>query len=183
MRKFFVRTVSRVANHIRLASSPKHLSNVHRSRRVISALSKFDGEHLEPRALAYLRKVDPLVFEDVVLSMLEADGCFVLRNRRYTGDGGLDGRFWWPGGGRWAVQCKRYTGHVDPRDVEQFARLVRDSFAGGIFVHTGRTGNMSYRLISGSNVLLLSGFDLVHAMTGRQGMLNLLAKKLGRHRY
>jgi restriction system protein len=46
-----------------------------------------------------------------VLSAFEDAGCLILRNRRYTSDGGIDGRLWWPGCG-WrtvALQCKRYA--------------------------------------------------------------------------
>lgn len=42
--------------------------------------------------IAYLRKIDPFVFEELLLEGFERRGFEVIRNRRYTGDGGIDGR-------------------------------------------------------------------------------------------
>ncbi len=39
--------------------------------------------------IAYLRKIDPFVFEELLLEGFERRGFEVIRNRRYTGDGGL----------------------------------------------------------------------------------------------
>lgn len=56
--------------------------------------------------IAYLRRIDPLVFEELVLSALARRGYAILRNERYSGDGGIDGRVWING------QCRLIQGSV-----------------------------------------------------------------------
>ncbi len=89
--------VSRAINTFRLLDRPAHLRRIARSRRILATLARFRGEGAGARAFAYLRTVDPHTFEEVVLSSIEAAGFVVLRNRRYTGDGGVDGRVLIPG--------------------------------------------------------------------------------------
>jgi restriction system protein len=159
--------LSRALNGWRLSALPEHRRRVAASRKVLRTLRGFNGENIEARVFAYLRKIDPLVYEEVVLSALEDAGAVVLRNRRYAGDGGIDGRCWLPGNGRrtFAVQCKRYGCAVTPAHVESFCRQVRDGrHAGGLFVHCGRTGPASYIALRGTVVQLISG----------EPMLNLL---------
>ncbi|MEX6059375.1 restriction endonuclease [Enterobacter hormaechei] len=44
-----------------------------------------------PTKINYLRKIDPFVFEELLLEGFEAHGFRTIRNKRYTGDGGIDG--------------------------------------------------------------------------------------------
>jgi len=141
--RYCIRLASRLFNAFRLASSPLHARNVRRSRRVLRALRSFTEPGVVGRCFSYLRQVDPLVFEEVVLSALEDAGAFVLRNRRYTGDGGVDGVVWMATHGWIAVQVKRYSGHVNLQHVLKFAQAVRHGkFGGGLLVHTGRSGRV-----------------------------------------
>ncbi|MDD2751230.1 restriction endonuclease [Acidithiobacillus thiooxidans] len=91
------------------------------------------------RRIAYLRKLDPLVFEELVLDGFKRKGFIVERGTRYSGDGGLDGKVFRDN--RWiGIQCKRYKGTIQTAHVEQFARdLSRFGLTGGYFVHTGKT--------------------------------------------
>jgi len=44
---------------------------------------------------AYLRKVEPFIVEELVLSALDQrEDIKIQRNKRYTGDNGVDGRFY-----------------------------------------------------------------------------------------
>ncbi|HCJ0405636.1 TPA: restriction endonuclease, partial [Klebsiella variicola] len=61
--------------------------------------------------IAYLRKIDPFVFEELLLEGFERRGFEVIRNRRYTGDGGIDGRVKIDGQ-TWLIQAKRYTSYI-----------------------------------------------------------------------
>ena len=157
---FVTSLASRLINSCRLAGKPEHQRRVRESRRVLRKIRSFTGEGSAGRVFAYLRTIDPFVFEEVVLSALEDAGGVVLRNRRYTGDGGLDGRCWFPWAG-WrtiAIQAKRYDAAVTPSDVAAFAGLVRqDGHAGGYFVHCGRSGPLTYEALRGQPVQLLSG--------------------------
>jgi len=41
-------------------------------------------------SIAYLRKIDPYVFEELLLEALLSKGFKITRNKRYSGDGGID---------------------------------------------------------------------------------------------
>ena len=138
-----IRLASRLFNTFRLAGLPRHVYNVRRSRQVLRAIRSFTEPGVAGRCFSYLRQVDPLVFEEVVLSALEDAGAFVLRNRRYTGDGGVDGVVWMATHGWIAVQVKRYSGYINLQHVLKFAQAVRHGkFGGGLLVHTGRSGRV-----------------------------------------
>ena len=64
----------------------RHESKASQAERV---LAKMNG--LAPaQILAYLRKIDPYVFEELALCILERQGIAVVRNASYSGDGGLE---------------------------------------------------------------------------------------------
>ena len=109
------------------------------------------------RTIGYLRSVDPFVFEELVLLSFRKAGYRIRRNRRYTGDGGIDGRMS-KGSRRWLLQMKRYGGHIDAADVRAFAGLCREHGACGAFVHTGRTGGAARDAVrEAENVFIVSG--------------------------
>lgn len=141
-----------------LLPKPNHLWRRHAAKRVITKLQQIEG--FGPR-LAYLRKIDPFVFEELVLEGFERRGCKVRRNKRYTGDGGLDGRFW-INGQLYLVQAKRYSGHVSAGHMRDFCRLVDEHQCKGVFVHTGRTGKMTREVAHGHpGVSVISGERLL----------------------
>lgn len=155
--------LSRLVNRIRLSGLPGHRRQIARAGRV---LSKLNGAH-PAQVIAYLRKVHSAVAEEIVLTLWERTGSFVLRNRRYTGDGGIDGRVYIQGTGWAAIQTKRYSSAINPAHVVEFAALVRrDGYAAGVFVHTGRTGPMSRRAIHGTPIFFLSGEQLCACVAG-----------------
>lgn len=106
---------------------------------------------------AYARKIEPMIFEELVLIAFKAKGFMVRGNAAYTGDGGIDGRVWvedWrqidPWFSRrhpnrivrgWAgIQCKRYEGAVRREHIRQFPYdLAKAELVAGLFVHTGTT--------------------------------------------
>ena len=164
-----IRLASRLFNTLRLANSPRHARNVRRSRLVLRAIRSFTEPGVAGRCFSYLRQVDPLVFEEVVLSALEDAGLFILRNRRYSGDGGIDGVVWTPTHGWIAVQAKRYRGHIDLQHVFEFKQAIRrGSFDGGLLVHTGRSGKGVREAICHGAVTLLSGDGLLSLIHQRR---------------
>lgn len=161
-KRICMRLVSRLANALRLAGLAGHHANIRRARRALRRVRAFDGDGRDARCIAYLRAVEPAVFEELVLSALEDAGNPVLRNRRYTGYGGVDGCVWLAGAGWCAVQSKRYAGHIDHEHVRAFAGVVRAGrYGAGLFVHTGRSGAAVYGHLRGAQVLLLSGARLL----------------------
>lgn len=163
-----IRCCSRWVNAARLSNLPGHLRNVRHSRRVLRAVRGFKEPAVGARCLAYLRAVDPLVFEEVVLSALEDAGLLVLRGRRYSGDGGVDGLVWLPDRGWYAVQSKRYRQHVCLAHVCAFGDAIAGgSYDGGLFVHTGRSGAALYPHMDAARIGLLSGDRLLRLVRDR----------------
>lgn len=116
--------------------------------------------------LIYLRKVNPYVFEEMILTALERRGIPVRRNTRYSGDGGLDGQFW-VGSQRWVVQAKRFSSAVRPEHVRDFGELARREKCKGLFIHTGRTGQVSIEAFQAyPEILLVSGASLLQLLNG-----------------
>lgn len=164
-----MRLLSRFINAARLAGLTNHQRNVRKSRRILRAVRRFREPGLAARCLSYLRHVDSLVFEEVVMSALEDAGLLVLRNRSYTGDGGVDGVAWNPRFGLLAVQVKRYRAHICRGHLREFDDAILSAkFDGGVFVHTGRSGAGAYEFLRGSGIILLSGDRLLKLLLNRE---------------
>lgn len=134
-----------------------HRQKERQARRSLAVLATIQ----EPgRKFAYLRKVDPFVFEEMILEAYEQRGYRVKRNHRYTGDGGIDGRVYLDGQLH-LIQAKRYAGHITAAHVREFYQLVTANGCKGLFVHTGRTsrylvrGNERVTIVSGQQLLEL----------------------------
>ncbi|EBS1325791.1 restriction endonuclease [Salmonella enterica subsp. enterica serovar Worthington] len=115
--------------------------------------------------LNYLRKINPYVFEELLLLSFERQGMKVVRNRAYSGDGGLDGQVFIDGK-RWLIQAKRYSRSISPQHISAFAGLLSQEGCHGFFIHTGRMGQLSR--------VLLQQYPHVHLISG-QCLLDLLA--------
>lgn len=88
--------------------------------------------------LSYLRKINPYVFEELLLLALEKQGLEVIRNRSYSGDGGLDGQVF-INGERWLIQAKRYSRSISPQHIQAFGKLLaREGCGGFLFIPVGR---------------------------------------------
>lgn len=132
-----LRRLSRKKTPRPLTQEERHAQNVARSHRVVKEVRKGDDP-----AIGTLRAVSAHEFEEVVLTALARRGHKILRNGRYTGDGGADGQVWIRGR-RYLVQSKRYSAAIKAAHIEEFARLCRQERARGLFVHTGRMGPTS----------------------------------------
>lgn len=155
--------------HIRLPRA--HRSRIRAARLALDRLRPIACQNTPDaaRELFYeLRRLDPLVFEEFVLQCLADGGCRIRRNRRYSGDGGIDGRVFHRG--RWCpVQCKRYGDSINPRHVQDFTVILnRHRAPAGWFIHTGRTGPLSAALAaeSGNRVRFISGDKLRRLVAG-----------------
>ena len=173
---------NRFCNWFRLLGRCNHHYHIGQARRVLARLVEIRAAGAaEAQILAYLRKIDPTTFEEMILELAERAGCLVRRNTRYSGDGGIDGRFHLPGERRpWIVQAKRYRAAIRPQHVRDFAELVRRTGAAGLFVHTGRTGDMSREAAGAADVVILSGFQLVRVAAGELAFLATLQRRQGR---
>jgi restriction system protein len=142
--------------------SPSHGWRIRRSRGLLEKLKTIGMERGPGAQFAYLRKVDPLVVEELVLTALETQGHRIRRNARYTGDGGVDGRCWMDGQLH-LIQVKRYGRHISPEDVRAFCEVCAGESAQGLFIHTGRTGPGSARLAT-ETVKIISGARLLQLL-------------------
>ena len=136
----------------------RHALYQKRARKIWRKLSggKLSGGQL----LVYLRRINPYVFEELVLDGFSKNGFSVRRNKRYSGDGGLDGRVIYEGK-EYLIQCKRYRSYINPQHVRDFAALCDKRNHDGYFVHTGITGKRSRNEVYGSRVKIISGQKLL----------------------
>ncbi|BEO77587.1 restriction endonuclease [Serratia marcescens] len=144
------------------ASRRRHRRYQATATRVLARLPLLGGDG---QRLAYLRKINPYVFEELLLLAFERQGHAVIRNASYSGDGGLDGQVI-IGGKTYLIQAKRYGRTITPSHITRFGALLRHHHCDGFFIHTGRTGQLSR--------VLLQNHPHVHLVSGRK-LLALLA--------
>jgi restriction system protein len=113
--------------------------------------------------ITHLRGVNPYVFEEMILTALKHRGYQIKRNKRYSGDGGIDGQAIIKGH-CYLIQAKRYANHINPAHVQSFARLCERRGRRGLFVHTGKTGKKSVRIVQFSEIEMISGDRLLNML-------------------
>ena len=146
------------------ASEWRHRHYRRKAERVMAQLSSLPEGGA---GVKYLRKINPYVFEELLLLAFERRGMRVIRNSRYSGDGGLDGQVLIDGE-RWLIQAKRYGRTTRPSHIDDFGELLRREGCRGFFVHTGRTGPASRaRLSLWPDIELISGQRLLKLLNGR----------------
>lgn len=149
----------------RSSVNPRHLLNRKRARYAAKHLRKIKSPQ---KQMAYLREINPYVFEELLLDAFESKGYRVTRSARYSGDGGIDGTIR-KGGRTWLIQAKRYSGHIQSSHVADFARIVEQRRCHGLFCHTGRTGRQSHSLAQDSRKLtIVSGDRLLDLLIGKK---------------
>ncbi|WMU73303.1 restriction endonuclease [Enterobacter bugandensis] len=144
------------------ASRRRHRRYQTTAMRVLARLPLLGGDG---QRLAYLRKINPYVFEELLLLAFERQGYAVIRNTSYSGDGGLDGQVIIEGK-TYLIQAKRYGRTITPSHITSFGALLRHHHCDGFFIHTGRTGQLGR--------VLLQNYPHVHLVSG-QKLLALLA--------
>lgn len=108
-------------------------------------------------------KVNPYVFEEMVLTAIEDKTVKIIRNKSYSGDGGVDGQFIYQGE-RWLIQAKKYSNHINPQHVRQHEQLCAANCHNGLFIHTGKTGKQA----RSKQVVMVSGHNMVKLLAGQQ---------------
>ncbi|MFK5892277.1 MAG: restriction endonuclease [Pseudomonadota bacterium] len=141
---------------------PKHYRQIKKADLILQKLHKFDNDGA---VLSYLRKVDPYVFEEIVLTSISNLGFKIKRSKGYSGDGGIDGSFY-VNGKEVLIQSKRYSSHINLQHVKDFSVVCFNNDLKGVFVHTGRTGKESHTLSRKVGIEILSGNRLVGLIRG-----------------
>ena len=113
--------------------------------------------------IMHLRGVNPFVFEEMVLTALKQRGYQIKRNKRYSGDGGIDGQAIIEGY-CYLIQAKRYANHINPAHVQSFVRLCQRRGKRGLFVHTGKTGKKSVQIVQFSEIEIIGGDRLLNML-------------------
>ena len=143
-----------------------HRTRITKANRVFNRLRQPDFTSQPGRVFAYIRQLDPFVFEELLLIAFKSRGLRVIHNARYTGDGGIDGVVVLPNQQRFAVQAKRYQSHINAKHIHDFASdLKRHGCSGGFFIHSGKSGAGVYQQLS-SNIILISGVNLHKLLIG-----------------
>ena len=142
------------------ARARRHRRNIRKARQLLDKLQNFTGDYRAARVLSYLRKIDPYVFEELILECYQVRGYQIVRNARYSGDGGINGQVIDVQGNRYLIQAKRYAGAVRSKHLREFAQLVAQQNCRGLFIHTGRTPKVTINDFGG--VQVVSGSSLIH---------------------
>lgn len=161
---------------LRLSFRQREKASVRRHRRYQAAaarvLEKLGSLPGDGQRMRYLRKINPYVFEELLLLALERQGLTVVRNTSYSGDGGIDGQVIIDGE-HWLIQAKRYSRAITPVHVRDFDLLLERYSRRGFFIHTGRTGQLSRIASSASPHLhIISGQRLLDLLAGSHSWLS-----------
>ena len=133
------------------------------ANKVLEKIKHFDS----PQVFAYLRKVEPFIVEELILSALDQrEEIKIQRNKRYTGDNGIDGKFVLKNKEvniKFIVQVKRYSSYINPKHLKEFANQIHEENAYlGFFIHTGKTSKNSFAFAKSINNLeIISGQRLI----------------------
>lgn len=146
------------------ASERRHQRYRATAERVYIRLGELNGDG---QRMTYLRKINPYVFEELLLLAFERQGYPVQRNASYSGDGGLDGKVH-INGECWLIQAKRYSRPITPSHVRDFEAVLMCMGLRGLFIHTGRTGQKSRAVSRGSQqLMIISGHRLLALLAGK----------------
>lgn len=136
----------------------KHSYNQKLSKRILHKINSFP---YEGQKINYLRKIDPFVFEELLLDAFAHKGFTIRRNRRYTNDGGIDGILY-KDNVKYLIQAKRYKGYVNKAHLVSFIELTEKNKCKGFFCHTGKTGTEGKTMYRNhANVEIYSGSKLL----------------------
>lgn len=146
-----------------------------------SALKKIKSIELPAQVITYIRKMDPFTFEEMILTSINRNTFVnIERNKRYTGDGGIDGKFY-INGNLFLIQAKSYHGFVKTSDIEDLLKKTTSHNASGsLFIHTGKTSNVALKRYSEGKVFIVSGHAMVALIQKGKlplGLLNLAQPK------
>ncbi len=141
-----------------------------RRKSALKVLEKIKNMN-DAQIFGYLRKVDAFTMEELILSALEKrEDIKVERNKKYTGDGGIDGRFFHYANidgkkvrRKYIIQVKRYSSYINRKHLLLFAnQTVQEKAHFGLFIHTGKTGQETMKISKDlDNIEIISGAKLI----------------------
>lgn len=171
---------SKFINSMRLWGKIKHHYRMKKAKQILKKLKEIaQTPNSNGKLIVYLRKINPFVFEEMILNVIEDSNIHVIRNKRYTGDGGIDGIFKLKAG-KVLVQCKRYKSYINNNDVKALCQKVKEGkYHYGIFVHTGKTGDKAKQTLKvENNIVFISGSVLIDLLMGKLHIETHINKKI-----
>lgn len=149
----------------------RHKLKQQSARRVLERIKTLPGF---PQKISYLRKIDPFVFEELLLHAFADAGFKITRNAKYTGDGGIDGRFC-VDGRNFLIQAKRYSSWVSTAHIQQLDMLAKREGSLAVFCHTGKTRKQTLDAFKAhKRVMIISGEALISLVEGDTRLANRL---------
>lgn len=144
-----------------ITAKEKNHYRIKTGKKILKKIRTFEQPNIESKIINYLRKIDPFTFEELLLTAFKESGCTIKRNKRYTGDGGIDGRFKFKGD-KYYIQAKRYKGYIKKSDVIVFSNKCYNDNVNGLFIHTGKSVDVSkYDDLKLSNIVIINPEELV----------------------
>lgn len=147
----------------RKTKNKKHQLKIKQGEKALVRIRQFSSQSQQ---IGYLRKINAYAFEELLLSALKEAGAKITRNKKYSGDGGLDGRCKYKGQ-VYFVQAKRYKNYISAEDVKQLSFTCRKKGVRGLFIHTGKTGKKSHEEKS-NNVDIIDNHRLISLLIHKQ---------------
>ncbi|MBW4628209.1 MAG: restriction endonuclease [Brasilonema octagenarum HA4186-MV1] len=119
--------------------------------------------------ISQLRKMNPFVFEEILLHCCERYKYFVPLKRGFIKDNGVDGYFSFQGR-FYVIQAKLYSGEADHKHLIQFSNAIEWHHAAkGFFFHTGRTSDEFKKVaLASPTINIVSGQKLIDFLLGRK---------------
>ncbi|GAA4277550.1 restriction endonuclease [Aquimarina mytili] len=140
----------------------KHRRNIRKGKQIIQKINTFDHPG---QKINYLKKIDPFVFEELLLSAFKNKGFKIVRNKRYTGDGGIDGVLYDQQNNKIVLQAKRYSNYINRQHLKDFERIIALKKATkGYFVHTGKSSPDTRKLFFSSKIEIIGGSKLLELL-------------------
>ena len=144
----------------------RHKYKINKAKQILFKFRDFNDEFRNAKIITYLRKIDPYVFEELLLEAFEIKGYKVKRNKSYSNDGGVDGLIFNAREERIFIQAKRYKSFVNRQHIHEFSRFILANDAvGGYFIHTGKTSKPILEQFRNSNIHIISGSKLVELIS------------------
>lgn len=142
--------------------SNKHKWHRQTASKVLNRIRQFETSVQKER---YIQKMSPFAFEDLILTAYKNNGCKIKRNRRKTGDGGIDGMVYLSK--QWQlIQAKRYDkAYIRFKDIEEFNKICYTKKKKGLFIFVGKISEVTIKKAQGcEKVTLVYGDKLTKLM-------------------
>lgn len=148
-----------IINAIKARKKTRHFYKLRSAKKVYKNINEIKNDN-DGWLFSYLRKIDPYVFEELILLSFKNYGFKIKRNKSYSHDGGIDGRIK-KSGEKYLIQAKRYSDYINIEHVKEFIKVCHKEKVCGYFIHTGKTGEETKALLKNNpQIKLISGKKL-----------------------